>query len=74
MKCTAETGSEMFKNRADSAEQRVLIIRDAIKTLPCRHKDMERGGCECPENKSHRNTSMSAGDALFHETDKNIYF
>lgn len=78
MKCAAVAGPEGFENRGDSAELRVVIIRDAIKTLPRGPTDMERGVCKGPENKSHENISrersMSTSDSLFYKTklDKTI--
>lgn len=78
MKCAAVTGPEGFENRGDSAVLRVVIIRDAIKTLPRGPIDVERGVCKSPENKSHENISRvrstSASDSLFYRTklDKTI--
>lgn len=55
-------------NRGDSAELRVVIIRDAIETLPRGPIDTERGVCTSLENKSHENISrvcsMSTSDSL----------
>lgn len=77
MKCAAATGPEGFENRGDSAELRVVIIRDAMKTLPRAPIDMQRGVCKSLENKSHENISMvrsmSTSDSLFYKTKLDQY-
>lgn len=71
VKCAAATGPEGFENRGDGTELRVVIIKDAIKTLPRGRIDMEWGLCESPENKSHDNISrvysMSTCDSVFYK-------